>query len=147
MAAEDPMSFGILAGNNINAVSGETKVQGNLAFFNSMIGSGTVLVIGQSYNGSAISQALENAQNNYNFNINLDPTYTSSSADIGGTSFSPGVIRLTNPAGINISSPVTLTGDGDYLFQVPNGGISTDSSTTEIYFNLFDSLFYNAYFT
>lgn len=128
----DFKEYGVIAGDVVVANSGESKILGDLSSLNAVTGEGTVVVTRQ-YNIGALNTS---AQSQYDYFISITPDTTSSDADISGQTFVPGTHLLTN-AGITISNnTVTLDGSGTYVFQLPNGGLTTTTTTSPVSFNL-----------
>ncbi len=134
MASENNDTYGVLAGNVLNLNSGTSQIIGDVGSYNTITGSGTTTVSGDTNIGSSIDNALSNAANLYSLFIGLTPDTTNSGSDIGGMTFIPGVNALTNVA-VTMSSPITLNGNGFYLFQVPNSDLVTDPTLGSLFFN------------
>jgi len=75
--------------------------------------------------------------------MGMTTTVTISDSNISGMTFTPGVIQLSNTGGITISgtfpnNKIILDGQGEYIFQVTNGDLITDSTNAEVLVNLID---------
>ena len=137
MASDNIDAYGVIAGNVLDLNSGNSKITGDVGSFNAITGSGTVNVSGTIYTSTSINDVLTNASYLYSLFIGLTPDTTTSAADIGGLTFNPGINALTN-AGVTIGGAtpqVTLDGNGTFIFQVPNGDLTTDPTSDQVYFN------------
>lgn len=139
MASDNIDTYGVLAGNIVNLNFGNSKITGDLGSFNPITGPGTASVSGSINIGASINSALVNASFIYSSIMGYTPDTIISAPDIGGLTFTPGVIQLSNIGGVTVSGAtpqITLDGYGSYLFQIPNGGITTDPTLAPVFFNL-----------
>ena len=122
--------YGVIAGDVVVANSGESIVRGDLSSLNPVTGEGTVIVTRQNNIGPLVTSA----QSQYDSFMGMTPDTTSSDANISGQTFVPGTHLLDN-AGVTISNnTVTLDGSGMYVFQLPNGGLITTTTTDNVSF-------------
>lgn len=135
--------YAATAGNVITVNSNITTVYGNVASYLPIAGPGQLVFAGQGtlYTDIDSTPINDNAQNAYNNFMALTPTSTVSAPNIGGMTFTPGVIALTNPGGVTIGGTVplnriTLDGEGQYVFQVTNGGLTTDTTSNPVFIEL-----------
>lgn len=123
--------YGVIAGDVVVANSGESTIMGNLSSLNPVTGSGT-LVVTRQYN---IGELVTSARSQYESFMSLTPDTKSSDSNIGGQTFTPGTHLLDNANVSIINDTVTLDGSGQYVFQIPNGGLITTTITADVSFN------------
>ena len=138
--ASDFLTYAVLAGNDVIANSGESKIEGRLGYVNSLLGPGTVVVTDETVVGVLVSTALTSASTTYNNFLAVEPSTVVVTSEIGGTIINPGVTRFTNIVGVTIgttpgNNTVTFNGDGLYVLQIPNGNLATDTSLAPVFFN------------
>src|SRR5436853_1213961 len=104
MANTNYTSYGVLAGNQVTANSGTTTILGDLESNLAVNGSGTISVSGQTNTGSTINDPLTNAQGDYTSFTNMTPSSVISSADIGGSIFTPGTTQFSHAGGITLGA-------------------------------------------
>jgi hypothetical protein len=137
MASDNIDMYGVVAGNLIDLNSGTSKITGDVGSYSAMTGSGSMNQSGVVYTGISINDLLLNASYLYSLFIGSTPDTLTSAPDIGGMTFYPGINALTN-FGVSIGGAVpqvTLDGNGIYIFQVPNGNLTTDPTFDQVYFN------------
>ena len=132
-------TYGVIAGNVVVANAGVTKIVGDLSSNSTITGSGSVIVSGQTNIGALTTTA----QDYYDDYMSRTPNVISSVANIGGTTFNPGIINLTNGgSGIAIGgvglNQVTLDGDGYYFFQLPTDDLIATPTGANVSFILLD---------
>jgi len=134
MTDGDIRNYGVI-GNTVVRNSGASKIFGDLNYVSSLSGAGTLAVTRQ-INSGAIST---NAQSQYDYFMSISPNTTSSATNIGNTTFNPGYNLLTNTnvtiGGVSPLNTVTLDGPGLYVFQIPNGGLTTTTTSAPVSFN------------
>lgn len=140
MSDEDYKTYGCLAFIIITVDSTMSFITGNIGADQSPDGSGLLIVTGQENIGYSSITPLDNAQSDYTAFMAMTPDITLAIANIGGTTFVPGVIQLTNAAltigGNSPANQIILNGLGSYVFQVPNGGLTTDTTLNPIIIQL-----------
>ncbi|AYV84283.1 MAG: hypothetical protein Hyperionvirus21_17 [Hyperionvirus sp.] len=131
MAATGYSTYGVLAGRNIIKTTGQTltAVYGNVGANIGTTGPGAITSSETIYI-TGVDTALLNAQNDYTTFLNLPFTTTAPEPELGGITYTPGVIQVPFPA--TLSSSITLNGNsGTYTFQI-NGTLTVNSSSGNI---------------
>lgn len=140
MGSYDYNNYSVLAGNQLILNSGVNLLFGDIGSNLSISGSGSYRTSGTVYYGSDIDVALIVTQNTYSNYINGYVSNTYSNSEIGGMTFNPGNNELSYSGTITVGSLgntiITLDGSGDYIFMLPNAGITTNPSSGNITFNL-----------
>lgn len=133
--------FSVLAGNQVILSSGATNsvLTGDFGSYNNYSGTGTIN--GQIYTGSDVSDALITASSDCSIYLSLTPDITYTQSDIGGLTFTPGIIQLSNAGTVTLgsisgSNTITFNGDGYYYIQIPNGGFTTSTTLANVNMNL-----------
>jgi hypothetical protein len=131
----DFKAYGVLAGSSVVANSGSSRCVGDFGSSATLSGSGTLAITGQTNVGTVVT----NASSFYSAMMALTPGISSSVSNIGGATFTPGIIQLTSAAvtiGGSGTNVVTLNGAGTYLFQLVNSGITTTVAASSVSINL-----------
>jgi hypothetical protein len=142
MSGPDYRAYGIITGNSITANSDITHVSGDVAKYGLLLGTGKLAVEGHQSKAIGSLNGINDALANYASYMAMTPNFTFPNANIGGMTFTPGIIQLTN-AGITVggalpNNAITLSGRGQYVFQIPNGGLITDPTLNPVFFQLAD---------
>lgn len=131
------LSYGASSGGSVVVNLDLTTIQGDLGATDTIGGAGTVIVSDQTNIGFNNTPVITSAQSAYSTFMGMAPTFTSGTSNIGGMTFNPGVIALTDVGGVSIGgvtpfNSIILDGDGQYVFQIINGGLIANTTANTI---------------